>query len=145
MPAESTFIIHGRCIVPGKAAAEAIVSKTRISFWGGYNPPNGTVTEKGNPLEGVSLDHKIVFFVSTKGSSGTSNCLILARHYGTQPAAFINTELDSLAVIGCLMNDIPMMSDLDADPFEVIKTGDWIEMDAEAGIIKVTPKSASAR
>jgi hypothetical protein len=33
-----------------------------------------------------------------------------------------------------------MMSDLDRDPFEAVKTGDWIEMDAEAGIIAVTPK-----
>ena len=130
-------IIHGRCIVPGKVNAEAVVSKTRISFWGGYNPAEGTVTEKGNPLEGVSLNNKVAIFISTKGSSGTSNCLNLARRYGTQPAAFINTELDSLAVCGCIANEIPMMADLDKDPFEIIKTGDMIEMDAEVGIIKV--------
>jgi predicted aconitase with swiveling domain len=140
MSAATSFLVHGRCIAPGKIAAEAVVCKTRISFWGGYDPASGRVTEKGNPLEGVSLDHKIAFFVSTKGSSGTANCLNLAKRYGTQPAAFVNTELDSLAVIGCLVNGIPMMSDLDRDPFESIKTGDWIEMDAEAGIIKVTSK-----
>ncbi|MDR1534558.1 MAG: DUF126 domain-containing protein [Planctomycetota bacterium] len=140
MPTGSSFLIHGRCIVPGKAAAEAVVCPTRISFWGGYDPANGTVTEKDNPLEGVSLDHKVAFFVSTKGSSGTANCLNLAKRYGRQPAAFVNTELDSLAVIGCLVNGIPMMSDLDRDPFAAIKTGDWIEMDAEAGVIKVTFK-----
>lgn len=140
MSGESTFVIRGRCIVPGKIAGEAVVCRTRISFWGGYDPATGAVTEKDSPLEGVSLDHKIAFFVSTKGSSGTANCLNLAKRYGTQPAAFVNTELDSLAVIGCLVNDIPMMSDLDADPFASIKTGDWIEMDAEAGIIKVTSR-----
>lgn len=139
MPTESSFLIHGRCIVPGKVTAEAVVCKTRISFWGGYDPANGIITEKDSPLEGTSLDHKIAFFISTKGSSGTANCLNLAKRYGTQPAAFVNTELDSLAVIGCIVNEIPMMSDLDMDPFSAIKTGDWIEMDAGAGIIKVTP------
>jgi hypothetical protein len=35
-----------------------------------------------------------------------------------------------------------MMTDLDRDPFEVIEDGDWIKLDADAGTIEVTKKSA---
>lgn len=140
MKEKKSFIIHGRCISRGKAEGEAVVEATRLSFWGGYDPATGTITESGNPMEGVSLKDKVVVFISTKGSSGTSNCLNLAKRFGTQPAAFINTRLDCLAVIGCQIHGIPMMSDLDRDPFESIKTGDYIKMDADAGIIEVFPR-----
>ena len=134
------MVLRGRKISGGRAEGEALVAKTRLSFWGGYDPATGTITEKGNPLEGQTLRNKIVVFISTKGSSGTSNMLNLAKRFGVQPAAFINTELDCLAVIGCQIHGIPMVTDLDHDPFSVIQTGDWVKVDADNGIVEVTKK-----
>jgi len=132
--------LHGRKISGGQAEGEALVAKTRLSFWGGFDPATGMITEKGNPLEGQTLKNKVVVFISTKGSSGTSNMLNLAKRFGAQPAAFINTELDCLAVIGCQIHGIPMLTDLDQDPFSAIKTGDWVKVDADNGIIQVSRK-----
>jgi len=138
--APGSIRLRGRKISGGQAEGEALVAKTRLSFWGGFDPATGMITEKGNPLEGQTLKNRIVVFISTKGSSGTSNMLNLAKRFGAQPAAIINTELDCLAVIGCQVHGIPMVTDLDQDPFSVIKTGDWVKVDADRGLVEVSER-----
>ena len=54
--------------------------------------------------------------------------------------AFVNTNVDALAVLGCVVNEIPMVSDLERDPFEAIKTGDQIRVDADNGAIAITKR-----
>ena len=39
-------IIKARCISPGVAEGEALVSKSRISFWGGADVMKGIFTEE---------------------------------------------------------------------------------------------------
>ncbi|MBW1698584.1 MAG: DUF126 domain-containing protein [Deltaproteobacteria bacterium] len=112
-----------------------------LSFWGEVDAVTGRVIAVGHPLEGASLRGKVLVIRSTKGSSGTPMILNLAKLEGNAPVAFVNVEVDSLAALGCIVNNIPMMTDLDQNPFEVVKTGDHLIVDANAGIIKVTPKT----
>lgn len=138
---KESIIIRGRMLSPGKAEGEAAIAPTRLSFWGGYDARSGRIIEKGNAFEGVSLKGKVAVFLSTKGSSGTSNSLNLAKHYDNLPAAFINTDVECLAVLGCQLNGVPMMTDLEQDPFAVIHNGDHIIVNADEGYVEVIPKS----
>jgi len=52
--------------------------------------------------------------------------------------AFVNTNVDCLAVLGCVVNRIPMVAELERDPFEIIRSGDHVEVDADSGQITVT-------
>jgi hypothetical protein len=135
-----TIIIKGRKVVGGQAEGEAMIADERVSFWGGTDPTRGIVHEVGNKFEGRSFAGKVFIFRFTKGSSGTSAYINIASRLGVAPAAIINTELDSLCVLGCAISDIPMMTDLDKDPFEVIADGDMIKLDADKGTIEVTKK-----
>jgi predicted aconitase with swiveling domain len=135
-----SITIKGRKVVGGKAEGEALIADERVSFWGGTDPTRGIVHEVGNKFEGKSFAGKVFIFRFTKGSSGTSAYINIAARLGVAPAAIINTELDSLCVLGCAVADIPMMTDLDQDPFTVIGNGDWINLDADAGTIVVTKK-----
>ena len=135
-----TITIKGRKVVGGRAEGEAMIADERVSFWGGTDPTRGVVHEIGNKFEGRCFAGKILIFRFTKGSSGTSAYINIASRLGVAPAAIINTELDSLCVLGCAISDIPMMTDLDKDPFEVISDGDIIKLDADKGIIEVTKK-----
>jgi hypothetical protein len=63
--------------------------------------------------------------------------LNLARLEGKAPAAFVNVEVDSLAALGCIVNDIPMLTDLEQDPFEAIRTGDHVVVDADLGLLTI--------
>jgi hypothetical protein len=136
-----TITIKGKKVVGGQAEGEALIADERVSFWGGTDPTRGVVHEVGNKFEGKSFAGKVFIFRFTKGSSGTSAYINIAKRLGVAPAAIINTELDSLCVLGCAISDIPMMTDLDKDPFKVIRNGDWIKLDADAGIIEVTRKA----
>jgi hypothetical protein len=137
----ATRVYRCRRIVGGVGEGPALVADTRISFWGGFDPVTGRVVEVGSPLEGQSLADKVVVFRSTKGSSGSSRMLRLARIANKFPAAFVNLELDELSVLSCVAQDLPLVVDLEADPFEVIRTGDWVRVDADKGTVEVTSES----
>jgi predicted aconitase with swiveling domain len=132
------FEIKGRGVVKGKAVGEALVADTTLSFWGEVDAVTGKIIAVGHPLEGISLRGKVLVIRSTKGSSGTPMILNLAKLEGNAPVAFVNEEVDSLAALGCIVNNIPMMTELDQNPFESIRSGDRIEVDADEGLLRIT-------
>ncbi len=134
----SVIEIKCRGLVKGKALGEALVAPTTLSFWGEVDPGSGRVIASGHPLEGQTLRGKVLVIRSTKGSSATPLVIGLAQQQGNAPVAFVNTDVDCLAVLGCVVNRIPMVADLERDPFEVIASGDHVEVDAEGGKIIVT-------
>lgn len=134
----ATRTLHGRGVVGGIGQGPALVADVYISFWGGFDPATGRIIQAGSPLEGQCLAGKVVVFRATKGSSGSSRILRLAQMTGNSPAAFINTELDELSVLSCVAQKLPLVSDLDCDPFEAIQTGDWVVVDGDRGVVQVT-------
>ena len=135
-----TIDIRGHGVVKGYAAGEALVADTTLSFWGEVDAITGKVIGVGHPLEGISLGGRVLVIRSTKGSSGTPMVLNLAQLEGNAPAAFVNVEVDGLAALGCIVNEIPMMTELERDPFEMIATGDHVVVDADEGVLRVTRK-----
>jgi predicted aconitase with swiveling domain len=138
--AEGTFQIAGRGVVRGCAQGEALVADATLSFWGEVDAVTGRVIAVGHPLEGASLAGRVLIIRSTKGSSGTPMVLRLASLEGNAPAAMVNVEVDGLAALGCIVNEIPMITDLERDPFAAISTGDVVTVDADRGIVIVAPK-----
>lgn len=135
-----TIEIKCRGLVKGRAQGEALVARTTLSFWGEVDPVTGRVIASGHPLEGQTLQGKVLIIESTKGSSATPMVLGLAHREGNAPVAMVNTNVDCLAVLGCVVNRIPMVADLDRDPFATIQSGDHVEVDAERGTIVVTKR-----
>ncbi len=130
--------IAGRGVVKGCAEGTALVADATLSFWGEVDPITGKVISVGHPLEGVSLGGRVLVIRSTRGSSATPMILKLAQFEGNAPAAFVNVEIDGLAALGCIVNHIPMITDLEADPFGAIATGDRVVVNADEGFILVT-------
>ncbi|MBC7341804.1 MAG: DUF126 domain-containing protein [Clostridia bacterium] len=130
--------LQGKGRVKGVAEGEALVCRERISFWGGFNPFTGQIVEIGHPLHGQSVKGKVLVFISSKGSTAGSTVVSLAGLLGNVPAAMINSEIDDLAVQSCIACGLPLISDLDADPFEAIATGDYVRVDGEKGTVEVT-------
>ena len=135
--------VNCRGVVKGRARGEALVAPTTLSFWGEVDPLSGRIIASGHPLEGECLGGKVLVIKSTKGSSATPLVIGLAHREGNAPVAFVNTDIDALAVLGCVVNRIPMVSDLDGDPFDIIQTGDLVEVDADAGTLVVTKRQIS--
>jgi len=109
-----------------------------LCFWGEVDPVTGRVIAVGHPLEGKGLGGEVLVIRSTRGSSATPLVIGLAHAEGKAPVAFVNTDVDCLAALGCVVNEIPMVSDLDGDPFELIETGDHVVVDADNGSVTIT-------
>lgn len=132
------LVIRGRCVVPGVAEAEALVTQERISGWGGVDPRTGTVVEIRHELRGVSFAGKVLVFPGAKGSSGWSAQFHVARAMGTAPAAWLFNQMSTKIALGAVVSHAPAMTDFDRDPLALIRTGDWVRVDADAGIVTIT-------
>ncbi len=138
----TTIRLTGRGVVGGKAAGEAVVTGVPLCFRTEYNPATGEVIGLRHPLRGQSLKGKVLVFPSTKGSCGNSVAFTTGCREGNAPVAMICTRREPLAVLSCVVNGIPMVSDLEQNPVEVVASGDYLVVDGDAGIVTVTKKAA---
>jgi len=135
---ETKIVIKGRKVVGGVAEGEALVTRDRVSGWGGIDPRTGTIIETRHELRGVSFAGKVLVFPGAKGSSGWSNQFHLARLMGVAPAAMLFNEMTTKIALGAVVTHAPSMTDFDRDPLECIRTGDWVRVDADAGVVEIT-------
>jgi len=131
------MIIKGRKISKGNAEGEVLISDQGISFYGGVDPATGIVVEKGHPLEGKSVKDKILVFPQGKGSTVGSYTLYRMKKNGTAPKAMINKETETIVAVGAIISEIPMLDKLEKDPFEILKDGQRVKVNASEGILEV--------
>lgn len=133
----SVIRLHGHAIVGGVVEGEALVTKDRISGWGGIDPRTGTVIETRHELFGQSFADRVLVFPGAKGSSGWSGMFHMARLAGVAPKAMIFNLMNTKMALGAVVTHVPAVTDLDQDPLEVIETGDWVRVDGDTGIVEV--------
>jgi uncharacterized protein len=135
--------LHGRCVVPGFAEGEALVTRQQVSGWGGIDSRTGTIVETRHELRGVSFAGKVLVFPGAKGSSGWSNAFHLTRTLGVAPAAMLFNEMTTKMALGAVVTRAPAVTDFDRDPLDCIETGDWVVVDGERGIVQVHKRSTT--
>ena len=136
------IILKGRGAYKGVAEGEALVCPESIQGWAGVDDHTGIIIEKGHSQEGKNINGKILVLPCSKGSNGWSCHFHSAMVKGHLPAGWVFTKLDSRAGVAVTILGVPTVADIedDIDPCEVIKTGDWIKVDGDNGIIEITRK-----
>lgn len=137
-----TITLQGRKVVGGTASGEALVTTQTISGWGGISEKDGSVIELAHELRGQSFAGKVLVFPGAKGSSGWSAYFHMCRLNGVAPAAMIFTRMTTKIALGAVVTRVPAVTGCDMDPFGVIETGDWVEVDGDTGRIAVTKRSS---
>lgn len=133
--------IKGRPAYPGKACGEAIVCPNSIQGWAGVSDVTGCIIEEGHPEKGKCIKDKILVIPYGKGSTGRSGHFHSAAVAGFSPAGWIFSNIDSRCGVAASALEIPAVADFtDVDVFEVISTGDWIELDGTTGEVIITKK-----
>ena len=125
----------GRRIYKGTAEGEALVTSDSISFYGGVDPENGVVVEKGHELEGQSVTDKILVFPTGKGSTVGSYVLYQMAKTGKGPKGMILQDCEAIVAVGCIIGDIPCVDHIDTSK---ITTGMKIKMDAENATVEIS-------
>jgi hypothetical protein len=138
------IVLHGRKVVGGSVQGEALVTRQTISGWGGIDPKTGTIIELRHELRGKSFKDKILVFPGAKGSSGWSAFFHMARLNGAAPKGFLFNKMSTKIALGLVVTHAPAVTDFDRDPLTVIETGDWVEIDADQGIVRVTKQAERA-
>jgi hypothetical protein len=129
--------IRGRTISRGCAEGEAVVTREPLSFLGGVDPKTGVVVERGHELEGRSLKDKILLFPRGKGSTVGSYVLYQMKKNNTAPGGIINIEAEEVVATGAIISGIPMLDSPKLDPYEILKDGMKVRLDADHGFIEV--------
>ena len=98
-------MIGGRVLVAGTARGPVLVLTDAVSFWGGFDPGTGCITDRSHPDCGVCLRDSVVVMPGARGSAGTPGALAEAIRAGTAPRALVITKADINIVAGAMVAD----------------------------------------
>jgi predicted aconitase with swiveling domain len=132
--------LKGHIINEGVAEGEAIVTTIPFSFLGELDPETGKVPSPSHELFGQSLAGKVFIFPTGKGSSMAPAIAWYAMLAGNAPCAMVCERAEPVVASAAITINIPMLDRLEKNPVEVIKTGDYVRVDAIEGIVEITRK-----
>lgn len=133
-----------RCISKGVGAGPALVCHEPVGFNFGVDVSTGTITEHRHELEGQSFAGKVLIFPHGKGSTGGSYVVYQVAKAGTAPAAIINLNTETIIAVGAIMGKIPVVDHLEENPYDLIRDGDYVRVDAEQGLVTVQTEEGEA-
>jgi predicted aconitase with swiveling domain len=129
-------------IVGGCGEGEALVSHEPICFYL-TDPKTGVVREKNHELFGKNLAGKVLVFPSGKASSVVQiDGLFKLASHNLAPKALIVKDIETVLIVSAFLVKVPLVDRLEKDPYEVIRTGDFVRVDAEKGMVTVTKRGA---
>jgi len=132
--------IKAHTVSTGKAEGEAVVYNGPFSFMGDLDPNTGKVPAPRHELEGQSLVNKVFVFTTGKGSSGGDSIAWIAKQKGNAPSAIICMESEPVLSGAVIVAEIPTVDYPEKNVLKLIKTGDYIKVDATRGVIEVVGK-----
>lgn len=83
----------------GELDGERLVLSEPLSFWGGFDPRTGVITDPAHPQCGESLTGKVVVIERTRGSTSSPGALLESLRLGTGPAGFILQKPDAVVIV----------------------------------------------
>lgn len=124
-------------IIGGYGEGEALVSHEPICFYL-TDPKTGIVREPSHELAGKNLANKVLVFPSGKASSVVQiDGLFKLASNNVAPKAMIVKDVETVLVVSAFIAKVPLVDRLEKDPFEVIRTGDFVKVDAEKGMVRI--------
>jgi len=124
-------------IIGGYGEGEALVSHEPICFYL-TEPKTGVVRERSHELAGKNLANKVLVFPSGKASSVVQiDGLFKLASNNVAPKAMIVKDVETVLIVSAFIAKVPLVDKLEKDPFEIIRTGDFVKVDAEKGVVTI--------
>jgi uncharacterized protein len=130
-------IVRGRGAFPGVAEGIALVGIKTVPGWDAFDPQTGTILEQGNPLFGQTIKGKVLILNGSRGSTGFGTQFLKARIAGVGPIAMVFPRIDSRLGTACVVAKVPVVTDLEQNIFELVKSGDWVRVDGNQGLVTI--------
>ena len=135
--------LRGRGLGGGTAEGEALVTKQFFGFTHGVTPATGEISDERHEWRGLNLKGKIIVFPKGKSSSSGGVWILETARCDNLPAAIVNVEAEPITGSGCILaklmygKSIPLVDRLDPDPCETIKTGDFVRVNGDTGVVEI--------
>jgi predicted aconitase with swiveling domain len=133
-------VIKCRKISKGHVKGPVLLTSDPLSFLGGVNPDTGVITDAHHELYGKTISNQILVIPSGKGSTVGSYIIYQMYKNKTAPLALIALEAEPIIATGAIMAGIPMVDHPEESLYEILEDGDWVELDADEGQIKIGKK-----
>ena len=119
---------------------EALVSRDPIHFTLDVASETGVIMGIKHDLYGKNITDKILVIPSAKGGgqSAMSIAQLVKDSFG--PKALLYDRTNPIMVHGAILTNLPIMDRFDQNPVGSIKSGDWIRVKPEQGIVEVERK-----
>jgi predicted aconitase with swiveling domain len=117
-----------------------VVLRLPFSFLGELDPATGKLASPLNEQFGQDLRGKVIVTPTGKGSSMGPVISWYAMKAGNNPVAILCFKAEAILASAAITAGIPMVDKLDKNPLELIKSGDYVEVDATAGIVEIGNK-----
>jgi predicted aconitase with swiveling domain len=131
------IVLHGHMVNRGKAEGVAIVIREPFSFLGELDPHTGKLASPLHEQFGQDLKGKVLVTTTGKGSSMGPIISWYGMKEGNNPAAIICLYAEAILASAAITAGIPMVDKLDKNPFEYIRSGDYIKVDATNGVVEI--------
>lgn len=117
-----------------------LLSPDDVGFLGGVDAETGVVVEPGHALEGRCVAGRVLVFPRGKGSTVGSYVLYGLAKRGLAPAAIVNVEAEIIVAVGAILAEVPMLDQLERDPYQVLRDGDEVVVDGNEGVLCLLAK-----
>ncbi len=140
---KNKIVLKGHKIIGGLAEGRALVTKLPFGFTHGVDPKTGDITDVRHDLRGENLKDRILIFPYGKSSSSGALFILEMVSYGNAPAALINIATEPVISAGFIMGEliygkkVPIIDQLKQNPTEIIKTGDYVKINGDKGIVEI--------
>ena len=137
---DAKMVIKAHKVSAGKGEGEAVVYEGPFAFLGDLNPTTGKICLPRHKLEGISVAHKVFVFTTGKGSGGSDVAVWAAKKNGNAPAAILCVESEPVLSGAVIAAQIPTVDRPEGNVFDLIKTGDYVRVNATEGVIEIVGK-----
>ena len=101
----------------------------------------GVFSRPGHKLAGQRYVDKVLVLDTAKGGVATAWMLHEMQARGVMPAALVLNSVNPIMVQGAALADFTMVAGFDGDITSLLRTGDAVEVDPEARVVRVLQRA----
>ncbi len=125
------MILQGRGISSGVGKGIVVISEKAISFLGGVNPLDGSISDSQGS---TSVKGKVFAFPRGRGSTVGSYTMLEMKRNETLPAAIINSDAEPIVATGAVMSGVPLVDRID---LSLLRQDDVCIVDGRQGSVEI--------
>ena len=130
-------LLHGHVGVGPAVTGVALVARDDFSARYDLDRLKGVFSRPSHKLAGVSYVDRVLVLNTAKGGVATAWMLHEMKARDLAPLALLLNRANPIMAQGAALADLPLVDRFDVDITQVIKTGDQLAVDPQAGTVQI--------